>query len=1012
MTNATTHEHDLEDHIPTLRKLDEARRQSAELRNAGIEVLMEICGTEEEKTLLARKDDWRHESSLVIRALLPRHDQPLSKQKERLDLIKCLISRLQDDGSTSEKHAKDKKDKKDDELSVLAAASVLRALTAQPGAGFSRMAMRCHYWIIRELYTADRSDWSIGGARAAPGGLVTAFTTGECARALLSFADALRNTGQFVAGIGEYLTRVEQLNKLDTDYFTNDLPLAEWVKAEKKRLILSYSLKLQRLSRYRVLSLVISEEIDPDTDMENYLNKITAASFKKQLRQEIKEATTEFQLALKDIKQYRDKENNDAINMDQYLYKEPFTALSTLSRPRKQQLNNVTRSDSAHMIAVLAVKYALDQVEKAGELFANGKEIDHLCRKIELGFDEAVGEVRKLLHPVKSYLSSVLDRELALVSLGESLDWQPGELACAAASYGRLTEKWEKDVRFGRAVSDLSKMVSSRGRFANPRHIHEWPNGDRRMMGNAVTLHAMAQLLDHARDSEIETGLAKNMLRFFEDTRANQAYVSETEESVPLDKKGWGWEFSQPPLKTDLMATASAVMALAEINKMLDTRINHIILEHFSVKQKQKGEGLDANLTLDSLFYPDYGLRLAPDANAFKAGLQRPEEIEEKDWPENGIERKESVAITLQQMRAHVSRVSLPKEYNSLCSLVLHGPAGTGKTTLVEALAVTCDVPLVEVTPSDLVRRGEENIEQRARAVFEALSMLTRVVILFDEFDPVLKRRDAANNNPLSVFSFLTPGMLPKLKDLHNGAEKRSVAYVLVTNLIGGLDEAAVRQGRFDERLGIYPPDLLSRAGRLLDQIHEDFIAKKSRKFKSKSVPWNRIVKIIKKTEGKGMTTLGKPGWFTIPDKKHEDLKKKLGTPYHFLHLKKISSVESIKELEKRASLEWPEPDDKLKDIRGKGRTAVKECLQSMWVEAWDNTLEEEFSSKTIAKDYRDELVSVLLKEKVCLIKLPSPKLPQSSRDEWEVMVGRDKSFTRRMLIRCSEHDTHDTDET
>ena len=156
----------------------------------------------------------------------------------------------------------------------------------------------------------------------------------------------------------------------------------------------------------------------------------------------------------------------------------------------------------------------------------------------------------------------------------------------------------------------------------------------------------------------------------------------------------------------------------------------------------------------------------------------------------------------LQRMRAHVSGLSLPKKYDdSLCSLALHGPAGTGKTTLVEALAVTCDVPLVEVTPSDLVKRGEENIEQRARAVFEALSMLTRVVILFDEFDPVLKRRDAANNNPLSVFSFLTPGMLPKLKDLHSGAEKRSVAYVLVTNLIGEA-VAAGRIKRKDEGSG------------------------------------------------------------------------------------------------------------------------------------------------------------------------------------------------------------------
>ena len=519
----------------------------------------------------------------------------------------------------------------------------------------------------------------------------------------------------------------------------------------------------------------------------------------------------------------------------------------------------------------------------------------------------------------------MLDRELTLVSLGENLDWRPGELACAAASYGRLTGKWKKDVRFGRAVSDLSKMVSGRGRFANPHHIHEWSNGKRRMMGNAITLHAMAQLLDHAHDSEIETGLVENMLRFFEDTRAEQACGNETGGSVSSDKKGWAWESSQPPLKTELKATASAVMALAEINKMLDARINHIVLEHFLVKKK--GGRLDADLTLDSLFYPDYGLHLAPDIMSFerpewieKEGWPKEtekEKIEEKDWPKKGIKRKESVAIILQRMRAHVSRVSLPKEkYDPLWSLVLHGPAGTGKTTLVEALAATCDVPLVEVTPSDLVRRGEDNIEQRARTVFEALSMLTRAVILFDEFDPVLKRRDTNNNNPLSVFSFLTPGMLPKLKDLHSGAKKRSVAYVLITNLIGGLDEAAIRQGRFDERLGIYPPDLLSRTGRFLDKISQS----QYKGVTFDNLLWLRFVDVINTTRGKGMTALGRPGWFTPP--KTPEPK----TPFSYV----LSNETRFDDLE---------PDDELKDIRGSGSAAVKEWLEWRWINAWDNEL-------------------------------------------------------------------------
>jgi ATP-dependent 26S proteasome regulatory subunit len=54
--------------------------------------------------------------------------------------------------------------------------------------------------------------------------------------------------------------------------------------------------------------------------------------------------------------------------------------------------------------------------------------------------------------------------------------------------------------------------------------------------------------------------------------------------------------------------------------------------------------------------------------------------------------------------------------------------------------------------------------------------------------------------------------MLPKLKALHDAAKKGRVVYLLATNLVGDLDEAAIRAGRFDAEVGLYPPDLLSRA--------------------------------------------------------------------------------------------------------------------------------------------------------------------------------------------------------
>jgi hypothetical protein len=65
------------------------------------------------------------------------------------------------------------------------------------------------------------------------------------------------------------------------------------------------------------------------------------------------------------------------------------------------------------------------------------------------------------------------------------------------------------------------------------------------------------------------------------------------------------------------------------------------------------------------------------------------------------------------------------------------------------------------------------------------------------------------------MFTFLTPSMLPKLTRLHEAAEEQSVVYCLVTNHLEKIDDAAIREGRFDQRIGIYHPDLLSRAGSL-----------------------------------------------------------------------------------------------------------------------------------------------------------------------------------------------------
>jgi SpoVK/Ycf46/Vps4 family AAA+-type ATPase len=226
-----------------------------------------------------------------------------------------------------------------------------------------------------------------------------------------------------------------------------------------------------------------------------------------------------------------------------------------------------------------------------------------------------------------------------------------------------------------------------------------------------------------------------------------------------------------------------------------------------------------------------------------------------------------SIAIRLQQMRAHLTRALLPNfytkksrepKYQKAYSALFYGPPGTGKTTLAEALATTANVPLVRLSPSDLMVQGTDVIESRARAIFESLAMLTQAVIFLDEFEPVVRTRrdtdrDIAQDPP--EFRFLVTGMLPKLIKLNKAAESQSVVYCLATNYLTQIDHAAKRVGRFDLQIPIYHPDPMSRIGvflyrliTILQKEEKDKWQDRLRELKETELFWTRTKTAIEKT--------------------------------------------------------------------------------------------------------------------------------------------------------------------
>ena len=134
-------------------------------------------------------------------------------------------------------------------------------------------------------------------------------------------------------------------------------------------------------------------------------------------------------------------------------------------------------------------------------------------------------------------------------------------------------------------------------------------------------------------------------------------------------------------------------------------------------------------------------------------------------------------------------------------SAILHGPPGTAKTTIAQAIAHDVGWPLIELGVADFLSRGLEGVFSRATEIFEDLLQLTSVVILLDEVEQVFRNRDDEADLRQK---FLTSALLPPLKRLR---DKQSVIFLIATNFISDFDDAAKRLGRIDLLLPIGPPD-------------------------------------------------------------------------------------------------------------------------------------------------------------------------------------------------------------
>jgi transitional endoplasmic reticulum ATPase len=144
--------------------------------------------------------------------------------------------------------------------------------------------------------------------------------------------------------------------------------------------------------------------------------------------------------------------------------------------------------------------------------------------------------------------------------------------------------------------------------------------------------------------------------------------------------------------------------------------------------------------------------------------------------------------------------------------VLLHGPPGNSKTTLVRALACSVRASFFSLTAADILSAYVGDAEAALRSVFERARRATPALIFLDEVDALVGRRGQGATDA-------TGGLLTTLLTEMDGVVScDGILVVAATNRMGALDPALLRPGRLELHLHVPAPDALGRAAIL--RIH------------------------------------------------------------------------------------------------------------------------------------------------------------------------------------------------